>query len=69
MVLLENRSRFHQIILLLKVNGKRAYELARGGIEFELKSRKIVVYFINSVVVNEENNECSFTIKCSKELI
>lgn len=50
----------------LKVNGKRAYELARGGIEFELKSRKIVVYFINSVVVNEENNECSFTIKCSK---
>lgn len=50
----------------LKINGKRAYELAREGIEFELKPRKILIYFINDVVVDEENNECYFTVKCSK---
>lgn len=50
----------------LKINGKRAYEFAREGIEFELKPRKILIYFINDVVVDEENNECYFTVKCSK---
>jgi tRNA pseudouridine55 synthase len=31
----------------IKVNGKRAYDLARKGVEFELKSRKVEVYSID----------------------
>ena len=30
----------------LKVNGKRAYDLARKGVEFELKSRKVRIFSI-----------------------
>lgn len=50
----------------LKINGKRAYELARNGIEFKLNARKISIYFIKDIVIDEKNNECSFTVKCSK---
>src|SRR5262249_55570749 len=31
----------------LKVNGKRAYDLAREGVEFELKEREISIYSLN----------------------
>lgn len=48
----------------LKINGKRAYELARKGIEFETKSRKIFIYSIKLI----ENNIdfANFEIVCSK---
>lgn len=48
----------------LKVNGVRAYELARKGVEFELKPREINIYSIDDIIF--ENNECSFVVECSK---
>lgn len=48
----------------LKINGQRAYELARKGIEFSLKARKIKIHYINEIKIN--GDECSFTVKCSK---
>lgn len=35
----------------LKVNGQRAYKLARKGIEVELKKRKITIYSINIIEI------------------
>lgn len=48
----------------LKVNGRRAYDLAREGEVFELKHRKVKIYFIENILV--EGDECSFVVKCSK---
>ncbi len=48
----------------LKINGQRAYELARKGIEFSLKARKIKIHYINEIKIN--GDECSFRVKCSK---
>lgn len=50
----------------LKVQGRRAYELAREGVQFELSPRKITIHFIEDITLNKEDNECSFTVKCSK---
>lgn len=46
------------------VNGKRAYELARKGIEFELKKKKIIIYDIK-LVEDLGDNSFSFNIVCS----
>lgn len=48
----------------LKINGVRAYELARKGVEFEIKPREIDIYSIDDIIF--ENNECSFVVECSK---
>lgn len=48
----------------VKINGKRAYDLAREGKEFEIKARKVKIYSISDVSIN--NDECLFTVKCSK---
>lgn len=48
----------------IKVDGKRAYELARKGVDFELKSRKITVF---SFKMTQNNAEfADFEVKCSK---
>lgn len=46
------------------VNGRRAYDLAREGIEFELKPKEICIYKFDMI---EElgSNEFSFYIECS----
>ena len=48
----------------LKVDGKKAYELAREGIEFELKPRKITIF---DIVLREkcDKNTFLFDIHCS----
>ncbi|MBR7172496.1 MAG: tRNA pseudouridine(55) synthase TruB [Clostridia bacterium] len=48
----------------LKVGGKKAYELAREGIEFELKPRKITIH---SIALREktEKNTFVFDVHCS----
>lgn len=48
----------------LKVNGKKAYELAREGVEFELKPRKIKIY---NIVLREKLNKNTyvFDVECS----
>lgn len=48
----------------IKINGKRAYDLARKGIEFEIKSRKVKIHYIKDVEFAYD--ECSFKVKCSK---
>lgn len=48
----------------LKINGQRAYDLARKGIEFSLEARMVKIHYINEIKIN--GNECSFTVKCSK---
>ena len=53
----------------IKVNGKRAYDLARKGTKFTLKSRKVYLKTINMIDnVNEYNNKnlSSFQIECGK---
>ena len=45
------------------VNGKRAYELARKGLSFELKPKKIMIYDI-SLVKEEGYNKFGFNIVC-----
>lgn len=47
-----------------KINGQRAYDLARTGIEFELKPKEIEIYsfeFLNQV----DESSFEFIIKCS----
>lgn len=48
----------------LKVGGKKAYELAREGIEFELKPRKITIHSIN-LREKIEDNKYLFDVHCS----
>jgi tRNA pseudouridine55 synthase len=48
----------------LKVNGKRLYELAREGKTIERKARKIVIYNID--IINIDNNNVDMIIECSK---
>lgn len=48
----------------LKVDGERAYALARAGQEVELKSRRVTIHTLELVRVAE--NEASFSCLCSK---
>jgi len=48
----------------LKVEGERAYSLARKGIEPDLKPRKIVIYDLSLFLLSE--NEIGFKVRCSK---
>ena len=52
----------------IKIKGKRAYELARNGKKFTLKSRKVFLKNIRIVEKNIENkmNFTSFEIECGK---
>ena len=48
----------------VKVDGKRAYELARQGMNFELKARKVKIYSIENIEIKDD--ECGFVVECSK---
>lgn len=48
----------------LKVGGKKAYELARSGVEFELKPRKITIYDIK-LREQTDKNTFIFDVHCS----
>ena len=47
-----------------KIEGSRAYEFARKGIQKELKESRIEVYKFDSVL--EADNEVNFLVRCSK---
>ncbi len=47
-----------------KINGKNAYELARKGEDFELKTRHVVIYSCD-VLYKVQDNAFMFEIKCS----
>ena len=46
------------------ISGKRAYELARAGVEFELPKKLITIYSM-SVVPQEQKDSYGFEIECS----
>lgn len=48
----------------LKIDGKRAYDLARAGTEVEMKSRKTTINYLNNIEINLPF--ISFTVGCSK---
>ncbi len=50
----------------IKINGKRAYDLARQGIDFDIKSRKVYIYDINLENFNQEQGQATIRILCSK---
>jgi tRNA pseudouridine55 synthase len=55
------------------IDGKRAYELARRGIEFEMPSRKVTIYGLEMVFPDSglaadappRNDTCIFKVRCS----
>lgn len=48
----------------IKIDGKRAYNLARAGEEVEMKSRKTTIFYLNNIQINFPF--VSFTVGCSK---
>ena len=48
----------------LKIDGKRAYDLARAGAEVEMKSRKTTIHYLNQIEIDLPF--ISFTVGCSK---
>jgi tRNA pseudouridine55 synthase len=48
----------------IKINGQRAYELARQDVEFEIKEREIEIFSLNLISNNE--NFAEFEVECSK---
>ena len=50
----------------LKINGKRAYELAREGKDFEIKAREITIYRNEIRRLDLGAGEIEFEVDCSK---
>ena len=52
----------------IKINGKKAYDLARSGVEFELKTRKVNIYNIQIVDMDLDDKKvksATLKVKCS----
>ncbi len=50
----------------LMINGKRAYDLARAGEDFEIRSRKVTIYDNEVTRIDLEKGEIEFDVTCSK---
>ena len=50
----------------IKVNGKKLYSYARGGIKIEIEPRNIEIYNIELMNINKEEKQISFRVSCSK---
>ncbi len=50
----------------IKVNGKKLYEYAREGKKVEIKERKIEIYKIELLEINQKESEIIFKVECSK---
>ena len=50
----------------IKINGKKLYEYAREGITIEREPRKITIYKIELINFNEEKQELTIKVECSK---
>lgn len=44
------------------INGQRAYDLARKGVEFELKAKQVEIYAIN--IISYKDNKLQLEIEC-----
>lgn len=50
----------------IKVNGKKLYEYARKGKAIEVAPRNIEIYNIELISINNEENEITYKVNCSK---
>ncbi len=50
----------------LKVEGKRAYSLAREGVEFELQPRQINIYSLDLVGFSQQTKIATLKVQCGK---
>ena len=50
----------------LKVNGKRAYDFARNGQDFELAARNITIYDLKLLNFDAKKSQAEYICKCSK---
>lgn len=50
----------------IKVNGKKLYEYARSGQEVKIEPRTIVIYNLKLIHIDEENQEITYEVHCSK---
>ena len=50
----------------IKVNGKKLYEYARKGEQVNIEPRKIEIYDIQLIGINEEQKQITFKVHCSK---
>ena len=50
----------------LKIGGRRAYELAREGKDFEIKTREIEIFSNEILRLDIEHGEIEFDVSCSK---
>lgn len=50
----------------IKVNGKKLYEYARKGEKVEIEPRKIEIYSLELVNINEADKQIEFRVSCSK---
>ena len=50
----------------IKIKGKKLYEYARAEKQVEVPSREIEIYSLKLDQINQEENEITFTVHCSK---
>ena len=50
----------------IKVDGRRAYDMARSGEEVKLKSRLVKIQELSIDSINDETGEASFSVSCGK---
>lgn len=50
----------------LKVDGQRAYDLARDNIDFELKKRSIIIQSLDLLSHDADSQQSQFSVTCSK---
>ena len=50
----------------IKINGKRAYDLAREGQDFEIKSRKVSIHNIDVLEIDLDQGLIKIEVTCSK---
>ncbi len=50
----------------IKIDGKRAYALARDGQEVKMKARQVNIYKLQLLSLNEDLSEATFEVTCGK---
>lgn len=50
----------------IKINGKKLYEYARNGEKVEIEPRKIEIYSLKLININEADKQIEFRVSCSK---
>jgi tRNA pseudouridine55 synthase len=50
----------------LKINGRRAYDLARAGEDFEIRAREITIFDNEVTRIDTDSGEIEFNVICSK---